>query len=132
MNDVSLVCIEMFESKLLKIVKKLPRSHLVLLSEMKISLIEGGDRPQPYFTESQLIDLFNKRARELLIDRIVLGELSDIVQTLVHCDIVYLTIGKNNMTSKQQVKSGTSKKFNVVLKCELTDLEAALSDINYI
>ena len=79
MNDVNLVCIDMFESKLLKIVKKLPKSHLVLLNEMKITLLDSGDKLQPFFSESMLIDLYNKRARDLMIDRILLGELSDIV-----------------------------------------------------
>ncbi len=32
--DVNEVVLELFESKIVKIVKKLPRSHLVLLSEL--------------------------------------------------------------------------------------------------
>jgi Cdc6-like AAA superfamily ATPase len=35
LDDVNTVCVDLFESKLTSIVKKLPKSHIVLLEEIK-------------------------------------------------------------------------------------------------
>ena len=80
--DVNDVVLDMFESKIVKIVKKLPRSHLVLLSELHSYMLPKSTRfsiCDVWLNESELLSLFNRKASSLLIDKIAAGELSDIV-----------------------------------------------------
>ena len=80
----------MFESKIIKIVRKLPRSHLVLLSELcdYMRAHSGYAISDLWLTETQLLQMYNRKAPKLLIDKIVPGELSDIVQTLTNSEIL--------------------------------------------
>ena len=76
------IILEMYESKVVKIVRKLPRSHLILLSELcknyrgKSAKFAMADL---WLNESELLQLFNRKASNLMIDKIAAGELSDIV-----------------------------------------------------
>ena len=48
----------------------------------------------PCIDQSQLLEMFNIRARNEFIDKIKPGDLTDIVQTLVHCDLLVIEYGK--------------------------------------
>mmetsp|Transcript_11559 Transcript_11559/g.15629 ORF Transcript_11559/g.15629 Transcript_11559/m.15629 type:complete len:83 (+) Transcript_11559:1538-1786(+) len=80
----------MFESKVVKIVKKLPRSHLVLLSELcKFYRAKSGySVADLWLSETELLNLYNRKATRLMIDKVQKGEISDIVQTLSNSDIL--------------------------------------------
>ena len=82
------VCVDLFESKLKPIVKKLPKTHILLLWEIL-------DSREVKLSETQLLDLFNRRAKREMIDKITSGDLSDIVYTLSHFDILVVDCGKN-------------------------------------
>ena len=53
-------------------VKKLPKTHILLLWEIL-------DSREVKLSETQLLDLFNRRAKREMIDKITSGDLSDIV-----------------------------------------------------
>ena len=91
-EHVNQVMLEMYESKVVKIVRKLPRSHLVLLSELckYFKSNHGYALADLWLNESKLLTLFNQKAGRLMIDKISSGELSDIVQTLSNSDILLL------------------------------------------
>ena len=80
--DVNNIIVEMFESKIVKLVKKLPRSHLVLLSELLIYMSSRKLRfsmSDLWLNEAELLSMYNRKAQSLLIDKISPGELFDIV-----------------------------------------------------
>jgi len=82
----------MYESKIVKIVRKLPRSHLVLIAAL-ISFTKsksGFASSDLWVSETDLLNLYNRKASQLLIDKIAPGELSSIVQTLTNSDILLL------------------------------------------
>ena len=90
--------LEMFESKIVKIVKKLPRSHLILLEQVHHHFKNQQDEEalrEVHLTETELLDMYNRKARQLCIDRSTPGDISDIVQTLTNSDILMTVIGKN-------------------------------------
>ena len=91
-DDVNKVILEMYESKIVKIVKKLPRSHIVLLGELRnyVRSKSGFALNDLWLSETELLNMYNRRANQLLIDKIAAGELSDIVQTLTNSDILLL------------------------------------------
>ena len=71
-EHVNRVMLEMYESKVVKIVRKLPRSHLVLLSELckYYRANSGYAMADLWLTESKLLTLFNQKAGRLMIDKI--------------------------------------------------------------
>lgn len=83
--DVNEVIIDLYESKLLKMIKKLPRTHVIFLQEL-VTYLEK--KPKDVVGQQELLVLFNSAADRLMIGKITQGEMSDIVQTLSHCDIL--------------------------------------------
>ena len=70
------------KSLIVKLVKKLPRSHLVLLSELLIYMSSRKLRfsmSDLWLNEAELLSMYNRKAQSLLIDKISPGELFDIV-----------------------------------------------------
>lgn len=62
--DVNKVILEMYESKIVKIVRKLPRSHLVLISAL-ISFTKsksGFVSSDLWVSETDLLNLYNRKA----------------------------------------------------------------------
>lgn len=63
--DVNSVICDMFESKVVKIVRKLPRSHLVLLGELcsyfksKSAQFALNDL---WLSETELLNMYNRKA----------------------------------------------------------------------
>ena len=127
-DDVNNVILEMYESKVVKIVRKLPRSHIVLLSELcnYMRSKSGFALNDLWLSETELLNMYNRRANQLLIDKIAAGELSDIVQTLTNSDILLL---QNSKAYKSRAKN--LKAFKVSFKCELAEIEEALVQSNY-
>ena len=82
----------MYESKVVKIVRKLPRSHLILLSEMCIYMRskQGFALSDLWLSETDLLNMFNKKVQKIMIDKIAPAEISDIVQTLTNSDILFM------------------------------------------
>ena len=118
----------MYESKIVKIVRKLPRSHLVLLGALmnftkSKSSYASSDL---WLSETDLLNMYNRKASQLLIDRIAPGELSDIVQTLTNSDILLLHDSKAYKNRAKNIKA-----FRVCFKCELEEIEGALAQSNY-
>lgn len=127
-NEVHNVIQDMYESKVVKLVKKLPRSHLVLLGTL-VSYTRSKSSFAAcdlWLSETELLNLYNRKASRLLIDRISPGELSDIVQTLTNSDILLI---QDSKTYKSKVKN--VKAFKVCFKCELEEIEGALAQSNY-
>ena len=63
--DVNNIIVEMFESKIVKLVKKLPRSHLVLLSELLIYMSSRKLRfsmSDLWLNEAELLSMYNRKA----------------------------------------------------------------------
>jgi Cdc6-like AAA superfamily ATPase len=128
------VILDIYGSKLLKTIRKLPRSHLILLNALTEYLEDHSDETD--LREQKVLSLFNQAATRLLVDRINLSELNDICQTLSNCDILIVSQGNQSRKSKQVLGrqaslsrlsiSNNSKHFSVSLKCELEDLAAAL------
>lgn len=116
----------MYESKVVKIVRKLPRSHLVLLSQLCTYMHSksGFATSDLWLTETELLKMYNSKASRLLIDKIAPGELSDIVQTLTNSDILMLYDNKSN---KNHRSKSNLKAFKVCFKCELEEIEGALA-----
>lgn len=123
-EEVHEVVLEMYESKVVKLVRKLPRSHLVLLSEMCDYMHEksGFAMADLWLTETELLNMFNRKATQLMIDKIAPGELSDIVHTLANSDIILMQDGK-----MQKSRTKNLKAFKVSFKCELAEVEGALA-----
>ena len=62
--DVNKVILEMYESKIVKIVRKLPRSHLVLISAL-LSFTKsknGFVSSDLWVSETDLLNLYNRKA----------------------------------------------------------------------
>ena len=61
---VNRVILEMYESKVVKIVRKLPRSHLVLLSELckYYRARSGYALADLWLTETELLAMYNRKA----------------------------------------------------------------------
>ena len=65
--------LEMFESKIVKIAKKLPRSHLILLEKIYHYFKRGQEDEasrEIHLSETELLEMYNRRAKQLCIDRI--------------------------------------------------------------
>lgn len=132
---VNEVILDIYESKVVKIVRKLPRSHLVLLSELcKFYRSKNGfAMVDLWLNETQLLHLYNYKASRLMIDKISSGELSDIVQTLSNSDILIVQVGNKGNLARARF-SGTGKMmktFQVSCKCELEEIETALVQSQY-
>ena len=71
-NEVNEVVLEMFESKVVKIVRKLPRSHLVLLGELcdYMRRKKGFAICDLWLTETELLHMYNRKATQILIDKL--------------------------------------------------------------
>ena len=125
MNEVIL---DMYESKVVKIVRKLPRSHLILLSELcqYMNKKSGFALADLWLTETDLLNMFNRKATQLMIDKIAPGELSDIVHTLTNSDILLM---QDNKMQKSKIKN--LKAFKVSFKCEVSEVENALATSNF-
>lgn len=84
-----------------------------------------------WLNESELLQLFNRKASRLMIDKIAAGELSDIVQTLSNCDILLVIVGaaKGNSAIRARASSvmRMMKSYRVSFKCELDEVEEALT-----
>ena len=63
-DEVNDVVLEMYESKVVKIVRKLPRSHLVLLDEIcgYMNLKSGYAMADLWLSETDLLNMFNRKA----------------------------------------------------------------------
>ena len=93
-----------------------------------------------HLSETELLDMYNRRARQLCIDKLAQGDISDIVQTLTNSDILMTVMGKNlKSLTPQQIAQKLSrnsmmvtKQFKVTLKCELSELEDALNKAGYL
>ena len=48
-----------------------------------------------HLSETELLDMYNRRSRQLCIDKLAQGDISDIVQTLTNSDILMTVMGKN-------------------------------------
>ena len=65
-DEVNRVVHEMFESKIVKIVKKLPRSHIILLEQLYHHLQKHMTEElhrEVLVNESELLEMYNRRAR---------------------------------------------------------------------
>lgn len=71
--DVNDVIVDRSESKLLKMVKKLPRTHILLLKTLV------GCSGNDIVKESFLLQLYNQTADKLMIERLTAAELNDII-----------------------------------------------------
>ena len=113
----------MYESKVVKIVRKLPRSHLVLLAELcaYMSAKSGYALADLWLSETELLQMYNWKASQLMIDKIAPGELSDIVMTLTNSDILLMQDSKAYKSRAKNLKA-----FKVSFKCELKEVEGAL------
>lgn len=91
----------MYESKVVKIVRKLPRSHLVLLAELceYMNKKSGFAMQDLWLSETDLLNMYNRKACHLMIDKVSPGELSDIVHTLTNSDILLM---QDNKISKSR------------------------------
>ena len=72
----------MFESKLLKLVRKLPRAHIILLLEINKAYQDhyrSAAATELWLNEHQLVNMYNKKASRLMLDKITLAEITDIV-----------------------------------------------------
>ena len=60
-DDVNKVILEMYESKVVKIVRKLPRSHIVLLSELSnyMRSKSGYALNDLWLSETELLNMYN-------------------------------------------------------------------------
>ena len=63
-DDVNNVILEMYESKVVKIVRKLPRSHIVLLGELcnYMRSKSGYALNDLWLSETELLNMYNRRA----------------------------------------------------------------------
>lgn len=128
-DDVNEVILEMYESKVVKIVRKLPRSHLILLSELceYMNKKSGFAMTDLWLSETDLLNMFNRKAHQLMIDKIAPGELSDIVHTLTNSDILLMQDSKQQ---KNRIKN--LKAFKVSFKCEVSEVEGALEQSDFL
>lgn len=90
------------------IIRKVPRSHIILLIVLEETLRKTDRRT---IEQGPLLEMYNKRASELMIDRIRVNDLVDMVETLVNFSI--LTRDKK-------------KKTVIGLQVELSELTEAL------
>lgn len=129
-EDAHSVIQEMFESKVTKIIQKVPRSHLILLSVIA-DIVSDSDKGQ--LTELSTVDLvkeYNRKATQLVIDRINIAEVHDIVHSLEMSDIVQYSSDVYKKLTAVKRKSfalvSKQKSLKIMLKCELRELEEAL------
>lgn len=92
-GDVNKVIVDMFESKLAKFIKKIPLSHLLYLQVItrhfseKMSRNEKSDE-DAWIKDQQLLKLVNAEGAKKYMDKISMGEVADLTQTLVNSDIL--------------------------------------------
>ena len=85
--DVNEVLIHLFESKIVKIVKKLPRAHILMLNTI-IDWIEQVENTFLIMDSCELVNKYNFHTKNLMIEKVNLAEVHDILQTLEQSDIV--------------------------------------------
>ena len=77
---------KIYESKTAGIIKKVPRSHLILLSVIEEVFTQEGIG---LIEESRLLTEYNKRATKMMIDKVRQADLIDIVETLSNFSILH-------------------------------------------
>ncbi len=107
-EDTNKTINEIYQSKTVGIIRKVPRSHIILLIVLEETLRKTDRRT---IEQGPLLEMYNKRASELMIDRIRVNDLVDMVETLVNFSI--LTRDKK-------------KKTVIGLQVELSELTEAL------
>ena len=62
----------MYESKVVKIIRKLPRSHLILLADLceYMNKKSGYALSDLWLSETELLNMFNRKASQVMIDKI--------------------------------------------------------------
>lgn len=99
-NEVTTCYDSLFESKLIGILRKLPRSHSLVVKSIHHAF--SSKEHVTSVPSEKLLEIFNDHfARNLMIPRINVAQLSEIVESLRTADIVkVLPVGKSNKRSK--------------------------------
>jgi len=76
---------EIFQSKTAGIIKKVPRSHVILLQILESLFREGGLNQ---VEQDKLLVEYNRQAAEMMIERIKLKDLDDMLETLANSSVI--------------------------------------------
>lgn len=79
-----------------------------------------------WLSETDLLSMYNRKASKLMIDRVAPAEISDIVQTLTNSDILIVQDSKAYKSRAKNLKA-----FKVSFKCEIDEVEGALTESDY-
>lgn len=108
-TDTNETITEMFQSKTAGIIKKMPRSYIILLTILEEVFMAKNTN---MIEQTSLLGEYNRQATQMMIDRISPKDLEDMVEGLVNSSIV----------SRKDIK----KKKHVKLDVELEELTEAL------
>lgn len=135
----------MFESKLNKLIRKLPRSHIFVLRCVQKWYIRIDFRDANSLSETSLLKIYNKEmTSEMCAEKISVGQLFDLCMYLNECNILQVV---DKSTTSNKIKGGfkqplmltkkrvtgskaIGKSFNIELAVDLQELTDALERID--
>ena len=79
----------MFESRINKVIRKLPRAHILVLTSVEIWLTSDKKVGQDKLTETELLHVYNKQMVDLYaVDRLSVSQLFELCSYLKDCDLL--------------------------------------------